>query len=84
MINIGVIGYGYWGPNIVRNFSSLDGAKVEAICDRTRTRSTAPARRIRSSVRHRTAARFSTRRTSTPWRSSRRYRPITSWPSGRF
>ena len=33
MINIGVIGYGYWGPNIVRNFSSLEGARVEAICD---------------------------------------------------
>ncbi len=35
MINIGVIGYGYWGPNIVRNFSSLDGAKVQAICDQS-------------------------------------------------
>jgi predicted dehydrogenase len=34
MINIGVIGYGYWGPNIVRNFGSLDGAKVAAVCDR--------------------------------------------------
>jgi predicted dehydrogenase len=33
MINIGVIGYGYWGPNIVRNFSALDGAVVQAICD---------------------------------------------------
>ena len=33
MINIGVIGYGYWGPNIVRNFSALDGAVVQSICD---------------------------------------------------
>jgi len=33
MINIGVIGYGYWGPNIVRNFNSLDGAIVQSICD---------------------------------------------------
>jgi predicted dehydrogenase len=33
MINIGVIGYGYWGPNIVRNFSSLEGAVVQSICD---------------------------------------------------
>ncbi len=33
MINIGIIGYGYWGPNIVRNFNSLDETKVLAICD---------------------------------------------------
>ena len=33
MINIGVIGYGYWGPNIVRNFSRLKGAKVVRVCD---------------------------------------------------
>ena len=33
MINVGVIGYGYWGPNIVRNFSSIEGAEVKAICD---------------------------------------------------
>lgn len=33
MLNIGVIGYGYWGPNIVRNFNVIDGAKVLLICD---------------------------------------------------
>ena len=33
MIQMGVIGYGYWGPNIVRNFNSLDGSKVVAVCD---------------------------------------------------
>ena len=33
MINIGVIGYGYWGPNIVRNFSSVDETRVLCICD---------------------------------------------------
>ena len=33
MINVGVIGYGYWGPNIVRNFNSIDGSKVLLICD---------------------------------------------------
>jgi len=33
MINIGVIGYGYWGPNIVRNFSGLEGAVVQSVCD---------------------------------------------------
>ncbi len=34
MINIGIIGYGYWGPNIVRNFNSIEGVKVSSICDR--------------------------------------------------
>jgi predicted dehydrogenase len=33
MIRIGVIGYGYWGPNVVRNFHSLDEGRVHAICD---------------------------------------------------
>jgi len=33
MIRFGVIGYGYWGPNIVRNLNSLGGAKVVAVCD---------------------------------------------------
>ena len=35
MIRIGVIGYGYWGPNIVRNLHSLDSAQVVAVCDTT-------------------------------------------------
>ena len=34
MINIGVLGYGYWGPNVVRNLHSLDGCHVAAVCDR--------------------------------------------------
>jgi predicted dehydrogenase len=33
MIGIGVIGFGYWGPNLVRNFSELQKSKVLAICD---------------------------------------------------
>ncbi len=33
MIKVGVIGYGYWGPNIVRNFSSIDRTTVLSICD---------------------------------------------------
>lgn len=33
MLRIGVIGYGYWGPNIVRNFHQADGAEVVAVCD---------------------------------------------------
>lgn len=33
IIKIGVIGFGYWGPNIVRNFSVLDGVKVLSVAD---------------------------------------------------
>src|SRR5438477_11588031 len=33
MIRIGVIGYGYWGPNIVRNLRGLEGCEVAGVCD---------------------------------------------------
>lgn len=33
MINFAVIGYGYWGPNIVRNLMALKEAKVQYISD---------------------------------------------------
>ena len=32
-MNVGLIGIGYWGPNLVRNFSSLDDVNVVAVCD---------------------------------------------------
>ena len=32
-MNIGVIGYGYWGPNLVRNFSEVPDAQVVAVSD---------------------------------------------------
>ena len=33
MINVGVIGFGYWGPNVARNFNETPGARVIAISD---------------------------------------------------
>jgi predicted dehydrogenase len=33
VINIGIIGYGYWGPNLVRNFAETRGATVAAVAD---------------------------------------------------
>jgi predicted dehydrogenase len=33
MIGIGVVGYGYWGPNLVRNLSDLPEAKLRWVCD---------------------------------------------------
>ena len=33
MLNIGVIGYGYWGPNVVRNFRGLEKVRVVSLSD---------------------------------------------------
>lgn len=35
MIKVGVLGYGYWGPNIVRNFHRGTNSRVLAICDKS-------------------------------------------------
>ena len=35
MIRIGIIGYGYWGPRIARNFYALKDCEVAAICDKS-------------------------------------------------
>ena len=32
-VGIGIAGLGYWGPNLLRNFSQLDGCKVKICCD---------------------------------------------------
>lgn len=33
-VRMGVIGYGYWGPNIVRNLAALDQCELVAVCDK--------------------------------------------------
>ena len=48
MLNIGVIGYGYWGPNVVRNFMNTEGGTVASVSDvnpkaLVRVRNTYPA-----------------------------------------
>ena len=35
MIKIGIIGYGYWGPNLVRNFSLNDNCTVKSVADKS-------------------------------------------------
>jgi predicted dehydrogenase len=35
MLRIGVIGYGYWGPNIVRNFHTQECSEVALVCDKS-------------------------------------------------
>jgi predicted dehydrogenase len=32
-INVGVVGLGYWGKNLLRTFGALDAARVTALCD---------------------------------------------------
>jgi predicted dehydrogenase len=46
VIGIAVVGYGYWGPNLVRNFGELEDARVVLGCDRD------PARLRRLRARH--------------------------------
>jgi predicted dehydrogenase len=46
MLKFGVIGYGYWGPNIVRNLSGIEGCTVTAVCDPS------PAARARAERAH--------------------------------
>ena len=33
MIRVGVIGYGYWGPNLVRNFNEASASSVVMVSD---------------------------------------------------
>jgi len=33
MLKVGVIGYGYWGPNVARNFQALKETQVALVCD---------------------------------------------------
>jgi predicted dehydrogenase len=51
MIKFGVIGYGYWGPNVVRNLHNLEGSEVVMVCDkssnsRNRVQKTYPAIKV--------------------------------------
>lgn len=46
MIRLGIIGYGYWGPNIVRNFVAHPDCQVVAVCDKS------PAALARVASRH--------------------------------
>ena len=50
MIRVGVIGYGYWGPNLVRNFMEAQGSAVVAVCD-LRDERLSPLRKIYPTLR---------------------------------
>jgi predicted dehydrogenase len=34
MLQVAVVGYGYWGPNLVRNFQESEGARVAVCCEK--------------------------------------------------
>ena len=55
-ITVGVIGCGYWGPNLIRNFAENEGAELRWICD-------ADARRL-----EKVARRYPSARTATDFR----------------
>ena len=44
-ISVGVIGCGYWGPNLLRNFAENEGAELRWICDTDEGRLAAMGRR---------------------------------------
>jgi predicted dehydrogenase len=48
MLKVGVIGYGYWGPNLVRNFMEAPGSTVVSVCDLRPERLAQVARRYPS------------------------------------
>src|SRR5450432_4578744 len=35
VVKFGVVGYGYWGPNVVRNLDRLEEAELVAVCDKS-------------------------------------------------
>jgi predicted dehydrogenase len=45
LVGVGVVGYGYWGPNLVRNFADTEGAQLVAICDMDAAKLTGAKRR---------------------------------------
>jgi len=47
-ITVGVIGCGYWGPNLIRNFAESEAAELRWVCDRDARRLEKVARRYPS------------------------------------
>lgn len=44
-IGVAVVGYGYWGPNLVRNFVEAEGAQLHWVCDQQESRLAAARKR---------------------------------------
>src|SRR3954464_10942936 len=48
MIGVAVVGYGYWGPNLVRNLHEAPGCRLIAVCDLRKDRLAAVEKRYPS------------------------------------
>lgn len=46
MVRVALIGLGYWGPNLARNFAALEGGALTVLCDVERNRADAIRRRF--------------------------------------
>ena len=84
VIGIGVVGYGYWGPNLVRNFAQVDDASVVAVCDSSPARRAAVEKRYPGvQARMPICTRCSPTRLSTLSSSPRRSRRTSTSPCKR-
>ena len=55
MIRLGVVGLGYWGPNLARNFAAIPGCEVSWLCDasaeaRAKVAQTLPGARLAEDI----------------------------------
>ncbi len=50
MTGVGIVGYGYWGPNLTRNLAKLQDCRLTAVCDQDEKRLEA-VRRLYPSIR---------------------------------
>jgi predicted dehydrogenase len=50
-VGLGVVGYGYWGPNLIRNFFETPNCQVRTICDASPSRLASAALRYPSAAR---------------------------------
>jgi predicted dehydrogenase len=46
MVNVAIVGVGYWGPNLVRNLASLEDVNVSVLCDMDAARAGKTAQRF--------------------------------------
>lgn len=44
-LRVAIVGFGYWGPNLVRNFTDNDRTRVTLVCDRSPARLDTAAKR---------------------------------------
>ena len=61
-VRVGVVGLGYWGPNLARNFAAIPGCELAWLCDRDEQARAQARARVPGRTRHRRARRAARRR----------------------